>query len=151
VVINNHFKCCGNGTIDEETWDEETRRRDASLMLDDFIQANYSGRKVLVVGDFNDSLTDIRSKNVFQNFLDAPESYLFVDMNIAKGPGSGWSFPSYPSHLDHILITAPLFDDYGGKETLVQVVPLHTFLRNGLTDYDPLISDHLPVVLKLGF
>jgi hypothetical protein len=120
-------------------------------MLDDFIQANYSGRKVLVVGDFNDSLTDIRSKNVFQNFLDAPESYLFVDMNIAKGPGSGWSFPSYPSHLDHILITAPLFDDYGGKETLVQVVPLHTFLRNGLTDYDPLISDHLPVVLKLGF
>ncbi len=36
VVINNHYKCCGNGTIDEEDeWDEETRRRDASLLLDE--------------------------------------------------------------------------------------------------------------------
>jgi endonuclease/exonuclease/phosphatase family metal-dependent hydrolase len=151
VVINNHFKCCGNGTIDEETWDEETRRRDASLLLDDFIRTNYDGRKVIVVGDFNDSLTDIRSKNVFQNFLDAPDYYEFVDMGIAKGPGTGWSFPSWPSHLDHILITAPMFEAHEGRETLVQVVPLHTFLRNGLTDYDPLLSDHLPVVLKVGF
>ena len=75
---------------------------------------------------------------------------LFADMAIAKGPGSGWSFPGWPSHLDHILINAPLFEAFESKGTLVQVVPLHTFLRNGLSDYDPLISDHLPVVLRLG-
>lgn len=152
VVINNHFKCCGNGSIDEDDiWDEETRRRDASLMLDEFIRTNYAGKNVVVVGDFNDSLTDPANRNVFQNFLDAPDMYRFVDMGIASGPGSGWSYPSYPSHLDHILITGPLFGASQGQKSLVEVVPLHTYMRNGLTTYDPLISDHLPVVLRLGF
>jgi len=152
VVINNHYKCCGNGLIDEgDDWDEETRRRDASLMLDEFIRTNYADRNVVVVGDFNDSLTDPADRNVFQNFLDAPEMYRFVDMGIAKGPGTGWSYPNYPSHLDHVLITEPLFSAYQGPKTLVEVVPLHTYLTNGLATYDPLISDHLPVVLRLGF
>jgi endonuclease/exonuclease/phosphatase family metal-dependent hydrolase len=147
VVINNHYKCCGSGSIDEsDLWDEETRRRDASLLLDEYIRTNFPGISVVVVGDFNDSLVDAPTKNVFQNFLDAPELYNFVDMSIAQGPRSGWSFPGYPSHLDHILITAPLFPAYQGKDTLVQVVPLNAFLRN----YDPVISDHLPVVLKVG-
>jgi endonuclease/exonuclease/phosphatase family metal-dependent hydrolase len=149
VVINNHFKCCGDGVISGDYSDEETRRRDASLMLDDFIRENYADKMVVVVGDLNDILTDAPSRNVFQNFLDAPDQYLFADMDIANGPGSGWSFPSWPSHLDHILITTPLFAAFEGPETLVQVVPLHTFMYNGLNGYDPLISDHLPVVLKL--
>ncbi len=152
VVINNHFKCCGNGTIDEEDeWDEETRRRDASLLLDEFIRDNYAGKHVVVVGDFNDSLTDVPARNVFQNFIDAPDDYRFVDMGIAEGPGSGWSFPGWPSHLDHILVGGSLFDAFSGKDAAVMVVPLHTYFPNGLTGYDPLISDHLPVVLKMGF
>ena len=101
------------------------------------------------MGDLNDVLTDSAANNVFQPFLDAPEAYRFVDMDIATGPSSGWSFPGYPSHLDHILITQPVFEAYENNGTLVQVVPLHTFLYNGLSDFDPLISDHLPVVLKL--
>ena len=152
VVINNHFKCCGNGTIDEDDeWDEETRRRDASLLLDEFIRTNYEGKHVVVVGDFNDSLTDIPSRNVFQNFIDAPDDYRFVDMGIAEGSGTGWSFPGWPSHLDHILVGGSLFEALSGNDAAVMVVPLHTYLRNGLSDYDPLISDHLPVVLKVGF
>lgn len=149
VVINNHLKCCGDGVISGESWDEETRRRDANLLMEEFIEANYAGKNVVVVGDMNDTLTDSPTRNVFQNFLDEPGQYLFADMDIAQGPGSGWSFPSWPSHLDHIMITAPLFPAFEGPGTLVQVVPLHTFMYNGLSDYDPLISDHLPVVLKL--
>jgi len=149
VVINNHFKCCGDGTIGQEEWDEETRRRDASLMLDEFIRTNYADKHVVVVGDFNDSLTDVPERNVFQNFMDSPDHYRFVDMAIAEGPGAGWSYPLWPSHLDHILITEPLFEAASRDAATVMVVPLHTYLRNGLNDYDDLISDHLPVVLKL--
>ena len=148
VVINNHLKCCGDGYITEEYDDEETRRRDAMILLDDFIRVNYAGKNVVVVGDMNDTLTDEAVRNVFQNFLDAPDHYLFVDMDIATGPASGWSFPGWPSHLDHILITAPLFPAYQGAETLVQVVPLHAFMRD-FTEFDSKVSDHLPVVLKL--
>jgi endonuclease/exonuclease/phosphatase family metal-dependent hydrolase len=149
VVINNHLKCCGDGTISEAYDDEETRRRDANLMLDDFIRTNYAGQNVVVVGDMNDLLTDIPVRNVFQNFLDAPDQYLFADLDIARGPSSDWSFPGWPSHLDHIMITTPLFSAFAGPETLVKVVRLHSFMYNGLGDYDDLISDHLPVVLKL--
>jgi endonuclease/exonuclease/phosphatase family metal-dependent hydrolase len=148
VVINNHLKCCGDGDITGEYDDEETRRRDANILLDEFIRVNYAGKNVVVVGDMNDTLTDDPTRNVFQNFLDAPDQYLFVDMDIAGGPASGWSFPGWPSHLDHIMITAPLFPAYQGASTLVQVVPLHTFMRN-FNQFDSLVSDHLPVVLKL--
>ena len=150
VVINNHYWCCGNGTIDEGTPDDrEFLRLQASQALDEYIRDNFAGQRVVLLGDLNDQLIDSAANNVFQPFLDAPELYRFVDMEIAQGATSGWSFPGYPSHLDHILITAPLFDAFQGKTTLVQVVPLHTFLTHGFTEYDPLISDHLPVVLKL--
>ena len=150
VVINNHYWCCGNGFVDEnDPEDREFLRLRASEALDEYISTNFAGQRVILVGDLNDELTDSAANNVFQPFLDAPEVYRFVDMDIATGPATGWSFPGYPSHLDHILITQPMFEAYEKSETLVQVVPLHLFLRNGLSDFDPLISDHLPVVLKL--
>jgi hypothetical protein len=71
-------------------------------------------------------------------------------MGIAEGPGSGWSFPGWPSHLDHILVGGSLFEALDGDDAAVMVVPLHAYMNNGLSEYDPLISDHLPVVLKLG-
>lgn len=151
VVINNHYWCCGNGTIDEDVPDDrEYLRLQASQVLDQYIRENFAGQRVVMVGDLNDELTDRAGDNVFQPFLDAPELYAFADLGIAQGATAGWSYPGYPSHLDHILITAPLFPAFQGKATLVQVVPLHTFLTRGLVEYDPLISDHLPVVLKLA-
>lgn len=149
VVINNHFKCCGNNVITEDPWDEETRRRDAGLLLDDYVRANYPGRNVMIVGDLNDSLTDAPANNVFNIFLDDPDTWEFVDMDIAEGPPSGWSFPGRPSHLDHILIFAPLFPAWEGPDAEVSVVPLYQGLPGGWDGYDQDISDHLPVALKL--
>jgi len=149
VVIDNHFKCCGDNVITEDPWDEETRRRDAGLLLDDYVRTNYTDRKVIIVGDLNDSLTDAPSSNVFNVFLDDPSTWQFVDMDIAEGPSSGWSFPGWPSHLDHILIFAPLFPAWEGADAEVSVVPLYQGLPGGWYGYDRDISDHLPVALKL--
>ncbi len=150
VVINNHYKCCGNNSIDEsDEWDEETRRRDASLLIDDFIRTNFPDRAVIVVGDFNDELTNNPADNVFQNFLDAPDKYRFVDMAIAEDRGGLWSFPTWPSHLDHIMITNQLFDAHQGGSMLVEVAPLHDLLGQGWSVYEKNVSDHLPVVLRV--
>lgn len=150
-IVNNHFKCCGDGAIDpDEYWDEEFRRQRSSNALEDFMRTNWPGERVFMVGDLNDLLTDAESRNVFQVFLDAPESYRFVDLPIAQGPGSGWSFPSFPSHLDHILVTAPLFPALDGPEALTRVVPLHTYFTREFQEYDNLISDHLPVALRIA-
>jgi endonuclease/exonuclease/phosphatase family metal-dependent hydrolase len=151
-VINNHYKCCGDGIIDEdEYWDEETRRRDASLLLDDYIQTHFTNKAVIVVGDFNDILTDIPADNVFQNFIDAPGTYSFVDFPIAQDPEELWSFPSWPIHIDHILITHQLFDAIQGDEALVEVSPLHTYFEQGLNGYIQILSDHLPVLMKISW
>ena len=149
-IINNHYWCCGDGTIDTTAFDdEEYRRLRASVLLDDFIQTEWPDERVFLVGDLNDVLTDAPVRNVFQVFLDQPDLYRFVDMPIALGPKSGWSFPGYPSHLDHILVTKELFPAMAEPEALVQVVPLHTYFSQGLTEYDRNISDHLPVVVRL--
>lgn len=149
VVINNHFKCCGDNYLDGELWDEETRRRDAGILLDAYVRENFAGRKVFIVGDLNDSLTDGRASNVFNVFLDAPADWRFVDLDIAQGPSSGWSFPGWPSHLDHILVTAPLFSAVDGLVAEVAVIPLDEGLPGGWNEYDTRVSDHLPVALKL--
>jgi endonuclease/exonuclease/phosphatase family metal-dependent hydrolase len=102
-IINNHLKCC-SGT------DNETSRRTASLMLKNYIDTNLSNDAVIVCGDLNDEITGISSsENPFLNFIDDPADYRFADMSIAKGSQLWWSYPSYPSHIDHILITNELF------------------------------------------
>jgi len=150
AVINNHLKCCGDGVIDEENErDEETRRLDACLLLEDYVLENLAERRVYLVGDFNDELTDATNKNVFANFLGDPNQWLVADLVIAEGDASGWSFPGWPSHLDHIIINQPLFEAAGGSDTEVHVIPLQSFMPNGWSQYDHDISDHLPTVLKL--
>ena len=117
VVINNHYKCCGDNVIDESKYnDEEKRRRDANVILQEYIEENFAGEKVIVLGDLNDELTDAPGANVFANFLDDPDHWRFVDMPIAEDPGAQWSYPSWPSHIDHILITDELFAAHDGPE-----------------------------------
>ena len=46
VIINNHYKCCGDGYMNlNDEWDEETRRYDASVLLDEYIAINYLNDK----------------------------------------------------------------------------------------------------------
>ncbi len=150
AVINNHLKCCGDGIINPETYrDEETRRLNACLLLEEYVLTHLNGRHIYIVGDFNDELTDNLENNVFANFLGDPELWRAADLPIAEGPSSGWSFPGWPSHLDHILIDQSLFAAADGADAEVHVIPLHLFLPLGWGQYDEEISDHLPVVLKL--
>jgi endonuclease/exonuclease/phosphatase family metal-dependent hydrolase len=148
VIINNHLKCCGDGDLDPaDPGDEETRRRDACLELQRYVEAEFAGTRVVVLGDMNDQLTDPQDDNVFWNFLAADEAYRFVDLAIAEGPPGNWSFPSWPSHLDHILITEPLFAAFADGAALVATVPLDDYLGSGV--YREQVSDHLPVVVRL--
>ncbi len=150
VIIDNHYKAKGDGHLDlSDDWDEETRRYHASQDLQSYIEDHFSGMRVIMVGDFNDELTDAPGDNVFENFLEDGADYRFADLAIAQGPSSGWSYPSWPSHLDHILVTAPLFPalDKAGSE--VGVIRLYDFMTSGWSAYDKNISDHLPVFVRI--
>ena len=150
VIINNHYKCCGNGLLDlNDPWDQETRRYTANLLLKQYIDTNLSNAAVFVVGDLNDILTDPEIHNVFTPFLDDPASYLFADMYIAQGSVSNWSFPNWPSHLDHILITDELFELYAMPGAITQTIKVDSYLQGGFNEYDQNVSDHRPVGIRL--
>ena len=151
-IINNHLKAMGDGYLDlGDEWDEETRRYDACNLLDEYISQNLPNENVIVLGDMNDELTDSQSNNVFVSFLNETDEYNFTDMEIAEGSSVYWSYPSWPSHLDHILITNELFDEFILEDSDIQTLRIDAFLDGGWSEYDNNVSDHRPVGLKLAF
>jgi len=152
LIINNHFKCCGDGYLDlDDPDDEETRRYLASNLLKEYIDTHFLNNNVIVLGDLNDILTDDTENNVFQMILNDSENYLFADMEIATGNSSEWSYPWLPSHIDHILITNELFNAFGNESSTVQTIKIEEFMDGGFDEYYKNISDHRPVALKLEF
>lgn len=143
VIINNHLKAL-SGSENEE------RRRGGCERLDAYIETHFSNDKVILVGDLNDQLTDEAESNVFSVFLDDPENYLFTDLEIELSGHENFSYPSYPSHLDHILISNELFADYEHEKSDVQTMQVDDFFSNW-NQYDENVSDHLPVAIKLFF
>ena len=145
IFINVHYKCCGDGNLEQDDWDEEYRRQQASYYLKNYIDTYLSNQNVIVLGDFNDDISE-STNNVFSNFLDDAENYYFADTHIAEGPSSNWSFPNWPSHLDHILITNELF---GVEPSSITTLRLDDSILGGWPKYDNYISDHRPVGIKL--
>jgi len=132
-IINNHFKCCDEG---------ESMREESSQIMKDYLDASRTNDAVVVLGDLNDELTGTgSSENPFLCFIDDPDNYLFADMIIAKGIPTWWSYPSYPSHIDHILITNELFDNLD-TAMVYKAAPCYP-------EYDVNISDHRPVGVRL--
>ena len=142
IMINNHLKAGGDS-------EDEARRLDACQKLDLYISDNFSENEVILLGDLNDDITELESSNVFWAFINEPLEYVFTDMAIAEGSQFYWSYPFWPSHLDHILITNELFDEFELDNSDIQTLMIDTILDNGLNEYDDNISDHRPVGLKL--
>ena len=112
---------------------------------------NYLNSNVILLGDLNDNLTDQLENNVFEIFLDDIEIYRFADMGIAIGNNSNWSWGNGSSHLDHILVTNELFDEFENPDSKAETILIDDYLQFGWQEYEDNISDHLPVGLKLKF
>ena len=151
IIINNHFKCCGDGILNaNNTNDEEYRRLQAANYLKQYIDNTLLGKRVILLGDLNDEIIDNTSNNVFQDFINDNTNYLFADMLIAQGNSIDWSYPTWPSHLDHILITDELFSDFQNFNSFVSVIRIDDYMGTW-SNYENNISDHRPIGLKLDF
>jgi endonuclease/exonuclease/phosphatase family metal-dependent hydrolase len=151
IVINNHLKCCGDGILDTgDLNDEETRRYRANNLLRQYVNAYFPDKMVFIVGDMNDELTDGAEDNVFQQILADTENYLFTDLEIANGNSTNWSYPSWPSHLDHIAITNELFPAFENEGSEIRVIKAEHFFSGGWGEYRNKVSDHRPLGIKLS-
>ena len=71
IIINNHFKCCGDGILDfDNELDEEKRRYNASNLLKEYIDTNLSDKNVIVLGDFIVDIAESGQNYVFQKIID---------------------------------------------------------------------------------
>ena len=151
IIINNHFKCCGDGILNaNNTKDEENRRLQAVTYLKQHIDNTLLGKREILLGDLNDELIDNTANNVFQDFINDNTNYLFTDMLIAQANSTDWSYPTWPSHLDHILISNELFADFQNFNSLVSVIRIDDYMGSW-SNYENNISDHRPIGLKLDF
>jgi endonuclease/exonuclease/phosphatase family metal-dependent hydrolase len=150
ILIVNHLKCCGDGFIDlGNTNDEENRRLESVILLKEYIDQNFATLKTIVLGDLNDLITDQPNSNVFQPILNDPGNYSFADNAIALGPSSNWSYPTWPSHLDHFIITNELFYETQNNGSYVQTLKLESEFAAGWSSYEAIVSDHRPVAMKI--
>jgi len=147
TLINNHFKCCGDGQLNPDyPGDEEKRRLDASQYLADYMRSDLADDSVILLGDLNDLLTDPVIHNAFMPFYDHPDHFRFADQAVAEGPSSGWSWGPGGSHLDHILVSDELFAALGAQGADCMTVRIDQQLDG---EYRDKISDHLPVAVVL--
>jgi endonuclease/exonuclease/phosphatase family metal-dependent hydrolase len=146
VIIDNHFKA-------RTGQENEKRRRDAVDKLDEYIFENHPDANVIVLGDMNDQLIDEGTANVFTTFLEKPMEYKFVDLEIAQNESADWSYPyyKYRGHIDHILISNELYDEFEKTDSFVKVVTIGKFMAGGDDARYKYIGDHRPVVVKLKF
>ncbi len=143
-VINNHLTALpGEKNI--------VRRIDACRLLDEYIDEFLPQENVILLGDLNDQLTDAEEENAFTVFLDDEQNYYFADWEIAADSTANWSYPywKYRSHLDHILISNELFDEFEKEGSNIKTITIDKFMEGGNDAMYKYITDHRPVVLKL--
>lgn len=151
TIINNHLKCCGDGKLEINIkYDEEWRRYQAMSYILYYASENLINENHIILGDLNDEITDDEENNVFRYVINNLDKYIFADYEIAIGDSNLWSYPSYPSHLDHIIINNKLFEYYYNNGSVCETILAEKYFNGDLKTYDDFISDHRPVGLRLN-
>ena len=138
TLINMHLKCCDSGNGFD-------RRKASAGILYDYLNLSVEAGVInhIVVGDWNDDLSDMYSENSFNIFLDDTDNYKYVNYDYANsGYNTAVSYPSYPSFIDHIMISKDLFEEADNGD--IQTIRLGDYISG----YDQIISDHRPVVWR---
>ncbi len=136
LLINLHLKCCGGS-------DNESRRRAAAEQLKEYLDDERANDPVVMLGDYNDEISSTSTaENPFLNFISDQSAYVFADMEIALGSMLWWSYPSWPSHIDHILVSNELAESID-TTLVIKASPCYP-------DYQRVLSDHRPVGIRFN-
>ena len=116
------------------------RRRAASTELRHWFDAGGEQGLSIVLGDFNDEVTDSPTDNVFTPLLDDSAHVTFLTESI-EADGASTYIP-WSRMLDHIAVSTPLLPHHLDTE----VLPL-----DQSTTYEQHVSDHRPVLTVFSF
>jgi endonuclease/exonuclease/phosphatase family metal-dependent hydrolase len=136
VVMVVHLKA----SFDSES---EERRRLAIKIIESWISGNLDSpeQHYIVLGDWNDELSDKGSDNVFLPLLNKAGTFTFLTEELENA--GQYSFIPSKSFLDHVLITNALLPHLQAPQAMV-----HN-LESQNTNFQQQVSDHRPVTLTL--
>jgi hypothetical protein len=124
--------------------DSYNRRKNASVHLKTFLDANRSNKKVTVIGDWNDNVTfptwSGATESPFKNFVDDTANYFFTS-KLLSDLGKKSYARSYGTMIDHQLISNELFTFYVDSSAKVL-----DNLPQQISGYVDSTSDHYPVL-----
>jgi endonuclease/exonuclease/phosphatase family metal-dependent hydrolase len=126
--------------LDDES---AARRRSACVKLDAWIkeeQLAKADEDVVVIGDFNDQLTDPQEWNVFGPLLD-PADGGFVTLPLEQA--GGFTYIPFDSFIDHVHVRGAALH----AASSAVVVEADTTIQG----YETGVSDHRPVLATLRF
>jgi endonuclease/exonuclease/phosphatase family metal-dependent hydrolase len=137
IVIAIHLKA---GT----DYEDRQRRKDAMVSLEHYVSQLVEGSsddEVIVLGDFNDVLTNSQGLEVMAPWLVAADNYLIHTQALADADEVSW----LPGDiiLDHIVSTPALDAEFASTRARIPD------LDSQYNSYEPNVSDHLPVVVSM--
>ncbi len=117
------------------------RRKNASVYLKSYLEANLVGKKWLVVGDWNDDLNGSTFNSLespYKNFLDA--NYIFPSKELTDAGKKSYAFGSVM--LDHILQSKTLDSFYytGSAKVFDNASSFVSNFSNNTSDHFPVYS-----------
>ena len=136
-AIGLHLKA---GTAPEDA----ERRAAAMVTLEAYVRGQVAAGvedELIVLGDYNEVLTDAEGRAVLGPMLSRPDLYRFRSAEAAAA-GEASFIPS-GKLIDHIVTTAGLAAEIGDARAVIP--PLDAQMSR----YDAYVSDHLPVVLSI--
>lgn len=120
-LINIHLKCCGDGIED---------RQEATTAIRQYMLEELANQAGILLGDFNDDITDESIATFYNDSI----NFVYTDRHVSSGSPINWSYPSWPSDLDHILINQALFNKIDTASTLL--------IDQCFPNYSRDVSDH---------
>ena len=131
-IINVHLKSGGSS--------EDFDRRFASCeYLSDYVN-DHPNDNIIILGDYNDEITDSQNNNSLWPLV-ADDTIEFATEPIANNNYYA-SYPSWPSFIDHIAVSTPLFDELN----IGNIKTIRVDDYTGYSFYHDNISDHRPVI-----
>jgi|GEM_PF-434887 len=127
------------------------RRKNSADELKAYLDTNYSGANVVVLGDFNDDL----DQTITTGLSTTATSYSAFTSDAANYPSPTLqelsltgkkSTVSYSDVIDHVVTTKPFYSYYIKGTTEVQ-----TSIAATVANYGTTTSDHYPVLTRYSF
>jgi len=154
VIINTHLKAHGDGKLNRKNErDSEYIRLRSLQKIKEFMDSFYNVG-VILLGDFNDQLSDKKEDNVFIDYID-DKNYFLADLFIELGNKSNWSCPAADYNKDGIKESSIFHLDHFITKNIIDsniLVEVYNSKDLGLDDseYFNHISDHKPVKISIS-